>query len=177
VDLRGGRVAWLAETDTGGNGFADFHDVLKSYAWSLASQIREDHVLATQQEIDTQSAQHPAVAPGQPTPAASVAPPTPSDTTAAAPKPTEPASSLSLPSKSEPLATRLEGCVIAGQDGQFLGKITANASDPDSVINDRGANVQRPTRRWDVGRGRRDARSGAPRRPRPGGGTREQAHW
>ncbi|MBC7795042.1 MAG: hypothetical protein H7Z43_15155 [Clostridia bacterium] len=138
IDLRGGRVAWLAETDTRGSGFADFGDIWKSYARSLAKQIQEDHVLVTQQELD-QEARPPTVGPESSTVATSPAQPkVPTDATTISQTPITAPSSPSSTSKSEPLATRLEGCVIAGQDGQFLGRITTNSNDPDSVINDRG---------------------------------------
>jgi hypothetical protein len=137
IDLRGGRVAWLAETDTRGNGFADFDDIRKSYARSLARQMQEDHVLVTRQELEQEA--RPATTTSElSTAAASQAHSNlPTEATAVAPIPAASSSPSSI-SKSEPLATRLEGCVIAGQDGQFLGRITTNSSDPDSVINDKG---------------------------------------
>jgi hypothetical protein len=151
IDLFDGRTAWLAYTETRGSGFADFDDVRKSYARALAKQIRSDRIVATQRQLNDESALAPPhqaqngsspVPPGAAptvdrTPPPSAVPPPGVD---GAKPPATAATSASPSNEPSSIATRLEGCIVAAQDGQFLGRITADSKAAESVVNESGRN-------------------------------------
>jgi len=127
VDLRTSRTAWLGDAETRGNGFATVNDVRKSYARTIAKQLQSDFVFETgvgpaadavvaaprKRRVEVEAT---AAAPeGVPTP---ISPPVPTEKR-----------------EEQSLATRLEGCVIAGDDGHFLGKITRKSDDAKGILN------------------------------------------
>jgi hypothetical protein len=151
VDLDGGRTAWLAYTETRGSGFADFDDIRKSYARSLAKQIRSDRIVATQRQLDEDTTRDPPHLPqpisvtAQPADQAdaksvpSTQPPASTRVEGVQPAATPVASSAAI---TEPVSitARLEGCIVAAQDGQFLGKITVDPTASEGIGNLTGRN-------------------------------------
>ncbi len=141
IDLRAERTAWLSQTDTRGGGFSTFDDVRKSYARSIAKQLERDHVFSTGGDRTRAPSQHVAAIIPLQAPPAAVAPPTPPAAPAAATPKVVEASRTEVSPTAPPkppvsaetsLLAKLEGCVVAGDDGQFLGRITTKP-DPQSI--------------------------------------------
>jgi hypothetical protein len=127
VDLRTGRTAWLGDAETQGSGFSTFDDVHKSYARTVANQLQSDLVFAAgapRANKAVVSAPWQRVIGWKPQATTPARAPT---------RPSSPKTTAKLEERS--LATRLEGCVLAGDDGHFLGKITRKTDDAKGILN------------------------------------------
>lgn len=132
IDLGNGHIAWLGSSQTNGNALASFDDVRRSYCRAVTAQLVTDKLFGPR----AREAPFPnAPAPAGPTMA--TLPSAPASQTSPPPWSTD-GQGLVMRGQSTDLANQLEGCVIVGNDGTFLGRITSNEVAADSILNEVG---------------------------------------